>query len=222
MHMKISEQTKKKIYIAVIGVCVVAMIVLGIEYRVKKMKAQSDVSVNGPVTTVKTGDSKVLVSVSTETIRDGLANMGTLITQEYYFTQVEKYTKEKTFFQFLTSSSEFIYSYDGAVMAGIDFEKIEIKKDDSAKKLTIVLPKSEIQAVTIDKDTFKIYSEKDSLWNPLKLDDYNVSLSEFEEAAKKKALDSGILERSDEQAQNLVKNFITNFPSASDYEIVFE
>ncbi|WP_158588743.1 DUF4230 domain-containing protein [Butyrivibrio sp. X503] len=220
--MKISEQTKKKIYIAVIGVCVVAMIVLGIEYRVKKMKAQSDVSVNGPVTTVKTGDSKVLVSVSTETIRDGLANMGTLITQEYYFTQVEKYTKEKTFFQFLTSSSEFIYSYDGAVMAGIDFEKIEIKKDDSAKKLTIVLPKSEIQAVTIDKDTFKIYSEKDSLWNPLKLDDYNVSLSEFEEAAKKKALDSGILERSDEQAQNLVKNFITNFPSASDYEIVFE
>ena len=84
------------------------------------------------------------------------------------------------------------------------------------------MPSSEIQAVTIDKDTFKIYSEKDSLWNPLKLEDYNISLDEFETAAKEKALASGILTRSDEQAQNIVRRFIQSLPGMSGYTVEFQ
>ena len=84
------------------------------------------------------------------------------------------------------------------------------------------MPASEIQAVTIDKDTFKIYSEKDSLWNPLKLEDYNVSLVEFENAAKEKALASGILTRSDEQARSLVRQFISSLPGTAAYTVEFK
>jgi SNF2 family DNA or RNA helicase len=75
--------------------------------------------------------------------------------------------------------------------------------------------------VIIDKDTFKIYSEKESLWNPLKLEDYNISLVEFENAAKEKAIASGILERSDEQARNLVREFISSLPNTGEYTISF-
>ncbi len=220
--MRISEKTKKIIYLVIIAVCVVAMLVLGIDYMIRQKNAPEEITFDESAETMKSEDEKVLVSVSTDTIRDGLANMGTLITQEYYFTQVEKFTKEKKLFKYLSSSSEMLYSYDGSVMAGIDFEKIEITKDDAAKTLTITLPKSEIQTVTIDKDTFQLYSEKDSLWNPLKLSDYNMSLADFEETARQKALDNGILERSDEQAKVLVANFISNFPAAAEYEIVFE
>ena len=220
--MRISEKAKKSIFLAIIAVCVVAMLVLGIDYGVNKKNEPEGITFDEPAETVPVKEEKVLVSVSTDTLQEGLQGMGVLITQEYYFTQVEKYTKEKKFLKVLSSSSEMMYSYDGAVQAGIDFEKIEISKDDSTKTLTITLPKSEIQTVTIDKDTFKVYSEKDSLWNPLKLDDYNLSLAEFEDAAKQKALDSGILERSDEQAKTLVENFISNFPSASEYGIVFK
>ena len=134
-----------------------------------------------------------MISVSTDTIQDGLANMGVLVTQEYYFTQVEKYTKEKTFLKFIISSSEFMYSYDGAVMAGVDFEKIKIKTDEDRKIITVDMPDSEIQAVTIDKDTFKIYS----------------------------AIASGILGRSDEQARNLVREFISSLPNTGEYTISF-
>ena len=219
--MKMTEKTKKKIYLAVIAVCVVAMIVLGFDYHTKRKNAPADLAVDETAAAVKPKDEKVLVSVSTETIRDGLANMGMLITQEYYFTQVERYTKEKTFLKVLSSSSEMLYSYDGSVLAGIDFAKIEIRKDDSAKTITITLPKSEIQTITIDKDTFQLYSEKDSLWNPIRVEDYNLSLAEFEKTARQKALDGGILERSDEQAKVLVQNFISNFPAAAGYEIIF-
>ena len=220
--MRISEKTKKIVYLVIIAVCAVAMLVLGIDYLIRQKNAPEEITFEEPAETMKSDEEKVLVSVSTETIRDGLANMGTLITQEYYFTQVEKFTKEKKIFKYISSSSEMLYSYDGSVMAGIDFEKIEIAKDDAAKTLTITLPKSEIQTVTIDKDTFQLYSEKDSLWNPLKLEDYNMSLTDFEETARQKALDNGILERSDEQAKVLVSNFISNFPAAAEYEIIFE
>lgn len=97
-----------------------------------------------------------------------------------------------------------------------------MKKNDDKKSITVKIPHSGIQAVTIDKDTFQIYSEKDSLWNPIKLEDYNMSLSEFEAAAKEKALENGILDRSDEQAKKLVENFINNFPSLSEYDISYE
>ncbi len=221
--MKISKQVKNIIYIGIIVVAVIAMIILGTDYLKNRSNTEEINTEDLQVTAVKPKKDRVLVTVSTETLQDGLANMGILITQEYYFSQVERYSKQKDIITgLITASSEFMYSYEGSVMAGIDFEKIKISKDDDTKTITVDLPESEIQTVSIDKDTFKKYSEKESIWNPLKLEDYNLSLAEFENAAKQKALDSGILERSDEQAQNLVMNFIRNFPSTSNYKIQFE
>ena len=200
---------------------VILALVLCLDFKIRRDAERNEAAMTATTIKEKEKKDKVVISVSTDTIQDGLANMGVLITQEYYFTQVEKYTKEKTFLKFITSSSEFMYSYDGAVMAGIDFEKIEIKTDEDRKIITVDMPDSEIQAVTIDKNTFKIYSEKDSLWNPLKLEDYNISLVEFEDAAKEKAIASGILGRSDEQARNLVREFISSLPNTGEYTISF-
>jgi hypothetical protein len=197
---------------------VILLICYGTRRRTEKEVAAQAVTTK----TEKEKKDKVLISVNTETIRDGLSDMGFLVTQEYYFTQVEKYTKEKNIFIVIPSTSGFMYSYDGAVMAGVDFGKIAVETNEAAKTITVDLPDSEIEAVTIDKDTFRIYSEKESLWNQLKLEDYNISLVEFENAARDKATQSGILERSDAQAQNLVRQFIRNFPDMSKYTIEFK
>ncbi|WP_026655996.1 MULTISPECIES: DUF4230 domain-containing protein [Butyrivibrio] len=217
--MDFFKKNKNYLYIAVILVAVIAMLVLLTDYKKNANSEPSLADIAATESTVKKSPAKVIVTVNTETIREGIANMGTLITQEYYFTQVEKYTKEKTIMKFITSSSEFLYSYDGAVTAGVDFEKIAISKDDDAKTITIDIPDSEIFSVNIDKDTFKIYSEKDSLWNPLKLEDYNTSLAKFEAAAKEKALANGILEKSDAQAKTIIENFVNSLPEASKYQI---
>ena len=219
--MDFIKQHRNQIYIGVTIAAVILALVLCLDFKIRRDAERNEAAMTATTIKEKEKKDKVVISVSTDTIQDGLANMGVLITQEYYFTQVEKYTKEKTFLKFITSSSEFMYSYDGAVMAGIDFEKIEIKTDEDRKIITVDMPDSEIQAVTIDKDTFKIYSEKDSLWNPLKLEDYNISLVEFEDAAKEKAIASGILGRSDEQARNLVREFISSLPNTGEYTISF-
>lgn len=216
------KKYKNKIYIGIAVFALLLSIILMTDYAVRRDREQSEAAQTVTMKTEKEKKDNVVISVNTDTIRDGLANMGVLITQEYYFTQVEKYTKEKTYLKFLTTLSEFTYSYDGTVLAGVDFEKIKIEKDDAANTITVEMPESAIQAVTIDKDTFKIYSEKESLWNPLKLEDYNISLVEFENAARDKAVQNGILERSDAQAENLVRQFIRNFPDMSKYTIEFK
>lgn len=219
--MDFIKQHRNQIYIGVTIIASILVLVLCLDFKIRRDAERNEAAMTATTIKEKEKKDKVVISVSTDTIQDGLANMGVLVTQEYYFTQVEKYTKEKTFLKFITSSSEFMYSYDGAVMAGVDFEKIKIKTDEDRKIITVDMPDSEIQAVTINKDTFKIYSEKDSLWNPLKLEDYNISLVEFEDAAKEKAIASGILGRSDEQARNLVREFISSLPNTGEYTISF-
>jgi hypothetical protein len=162
---------------------------------------------------------KIKTTITSETIQDGLREMGVLITQEYYFTQVENYEKTKTILKFITSSSNFIYSYDGVVTAGVDFNNISVEKDDEGKVITIAVPQSEIQYIDIDYDSFKKYSEKDGLWNPISIEDYNASLVDLEKSAKEKAIDKGVLDKADENARNIIQNFVSGIVDDSDYTI---
>ena len=220
--MNVFKKNQNRVYIGVTIAAIVLAAILVVNYGVNK-KAEEEESTR-TVTSIeeKEKKDKVLISTNTAVIKEGLSNMGTLITQEYYFTQVETYTKEKNIFIVIPTKSGFTYSYDGSVIAGVDFGEIDVKTDEDRKIITVDLPPSEIQSVNIDRDTFKIYSEKESLWNPLKLEDYNISLAEFEESAKEKALENGILERSDAQAQKLVSEFIGSLPNASGYTVDFE
>jgi hypothetical protein len=162
---------------------------------------------------------KIKTTITSETLQDGLRDMGVLITQEYYFTQVENYEKTKTIMKFFTSSSNFIYSYDGVVTAGVDFNNITVEKDDTDNVIIITVPQSEIQYIDIDYDSFKIYSEKDGLWNPTSIEDYNDSLVDLKKSAKDKAIEKGVLDKADENAKAIIQNFVTGMVDDSDYTI---
>ncbi len=217
------KANRNMIYIGVIAAAVIAMIVMVMQFRSEKEAQASEAPQNVTITEMKKKKlTEPKITVETKVIEDGLSDMGFLVTQEYYFTQVERYTKETKVFGLVPSESEILYSYDGSVQAGIDFEKIEITKDDDTKKLTVTLPPSEINAVIIDEKSFKAYSEKDYLWNRIQLEDYSRSRVQFENAARKKAIDSGILDRADDQAMKLVMNFIRSIPDAADYTVAFE
>ncbi len=161
-----------------------------------------------------------IVTVNTEIIKDGLKEMGTLITQEYYFTQVEEYKSTERVWIF-DSKASFIFSYDGVVTAGIDCNDIEITKDDEAKIIDVKIPKSNIIGVNIDHDSFKIYEEKEGLWNKLDMTKYNNSIIEFENEAKNKAINKGIIDKADENAKTLIESFINSLIEDNVYSIEF-
>lgn len=162
-----------------------------------------------------------IVTVDTEIIADGLREMGTLITEEYYFTQLEKYKKTEKVWIFKSEAST-AYSYDGVVTAGIDCNEIGIEKDDENKKITISIPKASILNVDIDPNSFQMYEEKNGLWSKFNISDYNKSLIEFEEAGKKKALEKGIIEKADESAKKMVESFVNSLIDSDEYTIEYK
>lgn len=161
-----------------------------------------------------------VVTVNTEIIAEGLREMGILITEEYYFTQVEEYTSTKKWAVF-ESEASFTYSYDGVVSAGIDCNEIEIKKNDETKVITISIPTADILSVNIDHDSFKIYEEKNGIWNKVNLESFNNSIIEFENAAKEKALEKDIINKADEGAQKMIESFVNSLIDSEEYTIEY-
>ena len=161
------------------------------------------------------------VTINTEIIEDGLREMGQLVTEEYYFTQVEEYSSSKKIL-FFDSKASFIYSYDGVVSAGIDCNDVKIDKDDEAKKITIHIPEAEIYEVSIDYNSFKIFEEKEGLWNKTTITNYNDSLVEFEKAARSKADEKGIIDKANDGARKMVESFVASVIDTNEYTIEYD
>lgn len=225
---------KERLYLVLIGLLALAIICVVITAFAGKGAADAPASPEAaepqiPTTKVVYKEVEKLVEVekeiSAEILQDGLNDMGILITEEYYFTEVVSFSSIKnllkTDIKLPFTESSYLASYDGTVSAGIDFSAISVAKDDSAYRITVYLPKSEIQGVTIDPNSFELYSEKVGFGNPLSVEDFNQSLTTLEETAKTKAVEKGLLERADENARTVISNFISGLADPALYSLEF-
>jgi hypothetical protein len=221
----VKEKRNKILYVALWALILIVIVWLIVDH----FSGKNDVG-NDALTTEAAEESRTQVveveklvevekTITAEVLQDGLNDMGVLITEEYYFTQVESYEKTKTILNFFTSNSNFIYSYDGVVSAGIDCSGISVEKDDDNQVITITVPPSEICYIDIDHDSFQMYSEKEGLWNSMSMEDYNDSLVEFEDAARKNAIQKGVLDKADENARTIIGNFVMGMIEDSNYTI---
>ena len=151
-----------------------------------------------------------------------LNDIGVLVTEEYYFTEVVSFSSIKKLFNKLElgiTESSYLASYDGVVTAGIDFSKITVSKDDELHLVEVRLPKAEILNVDIDPESFELYSEKTGLGNPISVADYNNSLVELESTASEKAVARGILTRADQNLKTVIVNFIAGLVDTAEYTV---
>ena len=220
----------RRIYLILIAAVVIITAVLALVWTLKDNDVKS---VPEPaITTAPVKQTKKIVEVekiievekkiSGDIIQDGLRDMGFLVTEEYYFTEVVSYSSVKKLFKTIKlgiTESSYLASYDGVISAGLDFEKISVEKDDEERIITIRLPKSEVKYMQIDPESFVLYSEKEGLGNKISLSDYNDSLIELEKNAEKKAVDRGLLKRADDNAKLVISNFVNSLVDTSDYMV---
>ena len=170
-------------------------------------------------------------TVTAAMLQEGLGDVGRLVTQEYYFTEVISYSTmlsldlDLKFLQIneplpMTESS-FLASFDGVVTAGVDFTRIALEKDDKGRVVTVTLPPAEIFYVDIDPESFQLYDEKKGLGTRIGVEDYNNALAQLENTATDKAVARGILEKAEENAQLMVRNFIRSSLGEKGYAITF-
>lgn len=159
--------------------------------------------------------------ITAETIRDGLNEMGFLLTEEYYFTEVVSFSSIKKLLgiEWKFTESSFLASYDGVVEAGIDCTKISVEKDEEQKTILVTLPEAEARPANVDPNSLVVYSEKEGTGNRISVEDYNNSLIALESAAGQKAIDRGLLERADANAETLVRAFVGSLVDLSQYQL---
>ena len=227
----VTEKNKTKTILLwiLIGVLLVAIAVVFVRFA-RKPKPEIPAVTPRPTPEVIIKEKEVEKIVETEkvitasTIQDGLRDIGKLVTEEYYFTEVISFSSIKQFAKkdIKITESSFLASYDGVIHAGIDFTEIGIEKDDELKKITAYLPQAEIQTVDVDPESLIVYSEKTGFGNKITLEDYNNALIELEKNVKNKALEKGILERADESAETIIRSFIGSLVDTSEYSVVFQ
>ena len=228
------ERSKKeKLYLILIGVTlliVAGVVLFGILGQGKTTESNQAPVITAPAqpdVKVVYKETEKMVEVEKEitatVVQDGLRDMGVLVTDEYYFTEVVSFSSVKDFLGFTIGATESAYvaGYDGVVTAGLDFSAITVIKDDSAKTVTIRLPACEILNIDIDPESFVLYSEKSGWGNPVSVQDFNKSLVELENNARTKAIDKGILTRADENARQLISRFVSGLLGDQDYRVEF-
>ena len=213
---------KLKIALAVL----LAFVVVGVGAYVLGRSAQ-----RGTVLSEEESGSGIVAEheeISGETIRSGMTDIGELATEEYWFTQVQTYDSSKSAqifdltFDLPLTRNKFVYSYDGVIKAGVDFAQATVEVDNTVRRVTITLPKARILSSEIDYDSFELYDEQKSIFNPLSVRDVNKSNSELLRSAEKDAIAKGVLERADENAETLVVNFLRGAFEVRSYAIKVE
>ncbi len=160
--------------------------------------------------------------ISSRTTQFGLRNIGELATQAGYYTNVQviKNARELWGWQIPLTQSKYIFSYDGIIKAGLNFEEIDVAVDGSKKTVTVSLPEVKVLSNEIFTDGFEVYDESSSAFSPLKLEDLNQAMTVLKAEAEEKALGNGLLESARQNAELLITGLLTG-QYGSEYTIVF-
>ena len=218
-----------KTIVFILIVCVVAIVAIWLHYK-KELKSVDDhykELLSNMTTSEEPATKKSILetetTISTDIIKEKLKDIGFLCTEEYYFTQVAQYkSTKKDFFNFFSiplTQSHFICSYDGLITAGIDFESIVVEKNDENKTITISVPQATIKSTEIFEDSYKVFDEKESIFNPISTNDDNNVRKKMKQNAIQKAKDNNVLEKADDNAKNTIEQFVAVLIGSDEYKI---
>ncbi|MCP1103430.1 hypothetical protein M2454_002283 [Aequitasia blattaphilus] len=156
-----------------------------------------------------------------KTIEIGFEDIGELVTQSAYCTEVSVSENSRQLFGATIpfTKSKQMYSYDVVIKAGYDFNEITWKANEST--IEVKLPEPKVMSNEIDMESFKVYHEDESIFSPITLDDNNDALKELKETAQKDAIEKGLLENARSNAEKILTSFFGNTYDLKKYQIVF-
>lgn len=153
----------------------------------------------------------------------GLNNVGELVTQTGYFTVVSVMDDSARLWGWSIplTDSKYVFSYDGIVRAGRNFEKLKVFGNELLKEVKIYLPKIEILGIEILEDSLEIYDERHNIFTPLGLEDIRAArlsmIDKIEETAKKR----GLFEQAKENAETLITGLLEQTYNPQVYKYIF-
>ncbi|MBS5988665.1 DUF4230 domain-containing protein [Anaerococcus hydrogenalis] len=157
--------------------------------------------------------------IDNKLIQNRIESAKELTTLKYSYTNMGQFENSSKIYGYDLpfTQKKFIVSYDGMISYGVDLEKMDVKV--SGKNINIKLPKSKVLSHEIYEDSLKIFDQKTSIFNPIKLEDYNDFSKTQKKSIEKRAIEKGILEKADKKCEKAIKDIINIDKSLDDYTI---
>lgn len=163
--------------------------------------------------------------ITNETIGVQVKELKELATIQYKYKEIASREDWNTLFNIKLpfTKSSFIVSYTGILKLGIDLSETKVDVDENSKTIKVTLPESKVLSNELDLKSLKVYDEKNSIFNPVKVKEYSEFTQSGKENAEKDARESGVFEQSKEVAKKVITDLLnTTKEIKENYKIVFE
>lgn len=163
--------------------------------------------------------------ITNETLGLQVKELKELTTIQYKYKDIATREDWNTLFNIKLpfTKSSFIVSYTGVLKLGIDLSETKVDVDESSKTIKVTLPEPKILSNDVDLSSLKVYDEKNSIFNPVKVKDYAEFTQSGKENAEADAKESGVFEQSKEVAKKVIIELLnTTKEIKENYKIVFE
>lgn len=160
--------------------------------------------------------------ITSELINNRLEDAKELTTLKYHYTNMGQFQNQSDFYGWKVpfTTKSFIVSYDGLINAGVDLMGAMVKV--TGKKIQIMIPHAKILSHEIYEDSLQVFLEKDSIFNPIKISDYNDFSMDQKQVVEEKAIDKGLLTEADKKSKEAIKDILRLDQYLKDYEITIE
>ncbi len=171
----------------------------------------------------KRGEKQATPEITSSLIENRLEKSRELISTKYHYTNMGSFENQAQYYGFDIpfTTKGFIISYDGIISAGMDMEEVQVNLEGNTIK--IKLGKAKIISHEIDEDSIKVFDEKNSIFNPIKVEDYSNFSKDQKEKVKQNAIEKGLLTLAEEETQKAIREILTLDPQiAEKYVIEFQ
>lgn len=190
------------------------------EAEIEELKRQVEEILVNPIV-VNPVSPEIVLQTASEEIKE----IGELITAEYLYTNAARFTDSKEVFGFTVPGTKkgFTMMWDGVIKAGVDIEKIYVARGDEEYSIKVFLPEAEILASDVFEESVEVLDEKSGLFNPIRVEDKVEFDQKTEETMKQRAIENGLLEQAQENAETVLTRLLNANPDIKkDYTVEFE
>ena len=144
-----------------------------------------------------------------DNLNASIEDIGDLVTVEYNYTDILTYKDSLTLMDMKIpfTDKSYIIKYNGYIKAGVDLSKAVVK-DIKETSVELDVPVATITDSVLDEKSMVILDQKNNIFNPLDLGDYQDTLKKELNARELKAKKDGLLERAQDNADKILRKLL--------------
>lgn len=161
--------------------------------------------------------------ITSETLKEKLSQVCDLVTEQYAYHNADKLEQDQSWlfgWKRPFSTKSVLVTYDGIIKAGVDLSRVVPEVDEEKRTVTVALPASRITDNNIPQESIEVLEIKNGLFNKVTIEDYNEFISQQKVVMQERAIEQGILDEADKNAQNVVRALLSAIPGMGEYTLI--